>query len=265
MPCGSLWYRTRRGRGKLFKMSQSSRISVHSRLLILFADWRHRQSRLAMSGFEVFSGVAAIFQLLEYGNRARSCVSDIVKKAKRPSQYLGELSEQVQGIIALAEVVNNEPSHISLTQPAIQKCINDSNALKEILRDLQDPLGKDVAIKLKERARLAIAWKGKEKAIEKAWKEIDRSMNILQFLVACNNNNVSSKILDAIGKSAGFSSFYPASACGGELSSVISSSLLRPCCTANTIRPKCLSILRWLRERLLSRPGIHDSLAKKWH
>ena len=149
-----------------------------------------------MSGIEVVSGAAAILQLAEYGCRARSCVSEIMKKAQNPFQSLEELSKEAKSISDLAKSINKDASHTPSTKLAIDRCIANSMRLESLLDRLRRfPSSKGAcAAQLLGRYKIAAAWQSKEKEISRIWNEIDRSIVILHFFVSYN----SSKALEAL-------------------------------------------------------------------
>ena len=147
-----------------------------------------------MSGIEIIGGVAAILQLIACGERASSCFLDLVKKTHNPSKPLEELSYYIRSIIDRAKSIDTQSPETVPINEALQRCIEKSLALDEILRQLRFDIAKNGQRKSKGRIRIAAMWKWKEKEIEDVWNEVHRSIATLQFFISCGNRDILDRI-----------------------------------------------------------------------
>lgn len=157
------------------------------------------RSDLLMSGIETLSSVAAIFQLVGYGHRAHSWLSDLSKRAQDPYQSLEEASKEVKGIISLVESIANASSEITSTKLALRECIDNAMSLQVLLERLKGSSGKDGwAAHRKNKVMLAMNWKNKDKEIEGIWKKVERNIGILQVSFSLSHIEISKKTLSIV-------------------------------------------------------------------
>ena len=195
-----------------------------------------------MSGVEIVSGAAAIIQLVGYANGIRCCISDLAKKARNPSQSLGDLSNQIKSIIALTKSIKDDSSHPPSTHPAIHRCVDSSTRLAALIDTLRFPVRDDDRVAQRwTRLKVAATWKFKEKEIANIWAEIDRSIAILQLFVSCNNTTVSGKTLEITKR---MSEGLSRRTVGGD--PALCNSLDGVCRPSSLVLVRMLTFLRWI-------------------
>ena len=142
---------------------------------------------------ELVGLAAAIPQLLIYGDKARSHLSDMVEKASDAPQFVDDLSDQVEHMVSLTKLIYKPSIAPVSMDSAIHRCLKKLTRLKGLLDKVRFAAKDGKATRL-EKEQMVLAWKLSEKSIERLWKQIDRELALLNF-----HSNVSRSIVEAAG------------------------------------------------------------------